>query len=52
MAARMLGEPSHLGTDLVLRIGEELERRQLSTLQACPFLDSTTLHHYSKQQQQ
>jgi hypothetical protein len=29
----MLGEPSHLGSDLVLRIGEELERRHLSSLQ-------------------
>jgi hypothetical protein len=32
----MLGEPSHLGSDLVLRIGEELERRHLSSLQVRP----------------
>ena len=38
----MLGEPSHLGSDLVLRIGEELQRRQLSSLQVRPLLDYTT----------
>ena len=30
--ARMLGQPSQLGTDLVLIIGEELEARRLETL--------------------